>query len=162
MIAKLCSQHQQLRQMGRELLALVDRPEPCDRLVLASRRWQLARKILQHLVLEERCVNGPLERSARPKISILAASMKVELEAGHAGFEQHLARWTPEAIESDWNGYRTAVRHLVDFMFDRMDREEAELYPLVNPHADIAARSPGDRNWAADGWAMREKIECAA
>lgn len=162
MIEKLYQQHRILRGLAAELLGLVSRDTPCDGRKLADARWRLARMLHQHLAVEERLVYRPLERDRRPEVAILAQSFRRELDDAYARYGQHLDHWTVEAIRSDWTGYRSAVGHLARFYEDRMEREEAQLFPLINSDPHICIRTPGDRNWAADGLAAREKIELAA
>ena len=161
MIDKLCNQHELLRQFVGELLALVSGDTPCDPENLAASRWRLARMLLQHLALEERAVYRPLERDPRPQVVMLAYGFRRELDTSYARYEQHMAEWTRERIEAQWPAYVSAVRHMADFLLERLDREERELFPLVN-EAQPFPRTPRDRNWAAQGWTIREQIQQAA
>jgi hypothetical protein len=162
MIDKLCNQHRLLRAFVTEILDLVSLQAPCDQQKLAEARWRVARMLHQHLAAEERLVYRPLERDPRPEVALLAHAFRRELDDSYARYEQHLDHWTYDRIRTDWLTYRTAVRHMAAFLFARMDREEAELFPLLNAEPDIGMRTPGDRNWAADGLAVREKIAQAA
>jgi hypothetical protein len=161
-IDKLLNQHQLLRRFGTELLALTEGDTPCDMERLAASRWRLARMLLQHLALEERVIYRPLERDPRPAAVIVAQGFRCELERTFERYRAHMGFWTREKIEKDWRSYTLAVGHMVTFLMERQDREEAELYPLVNADADISIRTPADRNWAAGGWTIRDQIEQAA
>jgi hypothetical protein len=162
MIDKLCNQHRLLRSFVTEILGLVSLPAPCNQQKLAEARWRVARMLHQHLAAEERFAYRPLERDPRPDAALLAHAFRKELDDSYMRYEQHLDYWTSERIQNDWFMYRTAVRHMAAFLFARMDREEAELFPLLNAEPDIGMRTPGDRNWAAEGLAVREKIAQAA
>lgn len=162
MIDKLRHQHRLLRGFATEILGLVCRDTSCDLQKLAEARWRFARMLHQHLAAEERTIYRPLERDPRPDVALLAQSFRRELDDAYTRYEQHVDYWTHDRIERDWLTYRAAERHLAAFFFARMDREEAELFGLVNPSPDIAIRTPGDRNWAAHGLAVRDKIAQAA
>jgi hypothetical protein len=162
MVAKLRNQHDQFRELAAGLKILLRGRTPANPDVLAAGRWRLTRLLLQHLSAEERTIYRPLERDPRPEIAVLAHSFKCELDAAFARLEEHIDLWTRARIDADWRGYAIATGHMIDFWLERMDREEAQLFHLVNPKADINVRTPGDRNWAAGGWAIRQKIEEAA
>jgi hypothetical protein len=158
MIEKLKHQHDQLREIGSEILALLDQPEPCDPSKLYELRWRLMRGLLQHLALEERCVYRPLEQEADVVVAFKARLFREELEQAYAGLQRYLEEWPPERIRTQWQEYAASARFRMRGFFDRMDREEAELFPHVDGRPDIGIRSPHDRNWAADGAAMRDRI----
>ncbi len=162
MLDRLRSDHARLKEVSTELLALVETDAPCDPATLADCRWRLARLLLQHLPVEDRHVYRPLEQDVRPEVALTAKRFRLELEASYARFQDHADRWTGDAIVSDWPGYRSTVRQLVQSLHARIEREEATLYPLVGDAARVATHQPTDRNWAADGWSLREKIVSAA
>jgi hypothetical protein len=161
-IEKLRNDHLKLRQMSANLLEIVRSEEPADLKALSICRWELARLLLQHLPVEDRHVYRRLESDPRPTVSALAKKFRTELESSYDRFKEHTDRWTGEAIVADWAGYRTMVSALIRAMLDRIDREETMLYPLLTDAPAAPERQPTDRNWAGDGWSIREKIEKAA
>jgi hemerythrin-like domain-containing protein len=158
MLDRLRNQHELLRTFARDLRGLIASEQPANADVLAAARWRLSRMLLQHLSLEERYVYRPLERDPRPEVNMIAHGFSRELDDSFARYQEHMHQWTPERISRDWHCYRRAARHLIDFLFERLDREERDLYPMINEEADIALRSPRDRNWAGQGFVIREKI----
>lgn len=162
MLERLRNQHDLLRAFAEDLLGLIGSEQLADADLLAASRWRLSRMLLQHLSLEERYVYRPLERDPRPEVNIVAHAFSRELEDSFGRYEEHMHHWTPERIADDWQCYRRAARHLLDFLLERLDREERELYPMLNEEADIGLRSPKDRNWAAQGFIIRDKIGQAA
>jgi hypothetical protein len=162
MLERLRNQHDLLRAFAHDLLGLLGSDRAADPEALAASRWRLSRMLLQHLALEERHVYRPLERDPRADVNMIAHGFSRELEDSFTRYQEHMHHWTPEAILEDWPTYRRAAGHLLQFLLERLDREERELYPLINDEADIGMRSPNDRNWAAQGFIFREKIGQAA
>lgn len=162
MIDKLLHQHALLRVFSAELLEVLSSDTPCDQNQLAAARWKLVRMFLQHLTTEERVLYRPLHHHHLPEVALTAQSFRIELDRFYERFEEHMGGWTWAKIEADWAGYKLAVRHMVDTLNERMDREEVELFPHIDAAAEIATRSPDDRNWAAAVWTIREKLGEAA
>ena len=162
MIDKLKKQHETLRALNREMLQLISSDTPCDRAKLADARWRLVRTQLQHLALEQRVIYGPLARDSRPKVAILAQTFIKEWESAFVRIQEHSNYWTPERIDAEWTDYAAKARQLIHFALDRMDREEAELYPHVVQDCALSERKPDDPNWAANGRDMREQIQHTA
>jgi hypothetical protein len=162
MIEKLRKQHEALRALNREVLQLISAETPCDRAKLADVRWRLVRTQLQHLALEQRCIYGPLMRDRRPKVAIAAQTFVKEWESAFARIQEHSNYWTPDRIEAEWSAYVVNARQLIEFALDRMDREEAELYPYAEAGCAPAQRTPDDTNWAANGRDIREQIQRSA
>jgi hypothetical protein len=161
MIEKLKQQHETLRALNREVLDLLGSDTPCDREKLADARWRLVRTQLQHLALEQRCIYGPLARDRRQKVALAAQGFIQEWEAAFARIQEHSNYWTPERLEAEWPEYVANARKLIEYALDRMDREEAELYPFAS-EGSPAERTPDDPNWAANGRGIREQIRQGA
>lgn len=48
-----------------------------------------------------------------------------------AASSAHIARWTLDAIEADWIGYREATREMRDLWLRAIEEERVILYPLL-------------------------------
>jgi hypothetical protein len=83
-------------------------------------------------------------------------------DAAFARIQEHSNYWTPDRIEAEWDGYVISARKLIDFALDRIDREEAELYPYADNDVTLAERAPDDRNWAGSGLELRDRIHRSA
>lgn len=55
---------------------------------------------------------------------------------------KHVAKWTIEAIEADWTGYRDETRKVRDLWLKAIEQEKLVLYPLLNPRPAIGFAMP--------------------
>lgn len=129
-VEKLKNEHAELRRVADELNRLVAGMTPCDPGALARCRWQLARLVIQHLAGEDREIYSRPHDPASP-LGITASRLKDELGGLYSTFHLHIATWSGEAAIRDWKAYRAETRSLLKTLADRIDREERDLYPLV-------------------------------
>lgn len=125
----LCEQHAELRALAvryEDELAMAT-PDPT---ALAKCRWTLARLISTHTAYERMHLYPVLEAvggNAAELGRVYAAEM-VDLGTQ---LENHVRKWTLDAILSDWVNYSQSTRALMATLKARMDREESEAYPLM-------------------------------
>lgn len=104
---------------------------PPDPAALAACRWNLARLVTTHLALEDKHVYLPLEAQRGTPASAVARRLRRELGDLYAAFQRHISEWPGEALVRDWAGYRRAADALLVALKGRIEREEADLYPLL-------------------------------
>ena len=124
----LLAQHRELRALAGTYRAELDRTQP-DLAALGTCRWTLARLISTHLAHEASHLYPTLRRASPQAI---AAGERFASEIGQLteALGRHVREWTVARIEDDWRGYRKASQDLIAKLSARMDKEEAELYPL--------------------------------
>lgn len=139
-IEMLKSEHVALRLVTDELGRLTSGDAPVDPAALAACRWKLARLVIQHLANEDRQIYG---RRYNPKSPLGSSAKRLKEELGglQASFQQHITRWTGQAVLADWRGYQADTRKLIDTLHHRIGREERELYPLVEAEARGAQKA---------------------
>lgn len=59
-----------------------------------------------------------------------------------AAGSKHVAKWTIEAIEADWTGYRDETRELRDLWLKAIELEKLVLYPLLHSRPVIGFARP--------------------
>lgn len=59
-----------------------------------------------------------------------------------AAGSNHVAKWTIEAIEANWTGYRDETRNVRDLWLKAIEQEKLVLYPLLHPRAVIGFAMP--------------------
>lgn len=153
------AEHRRLRECTAEMAALAERSDPPDMAELNDARWRFARALLRTLTLKERMVYPRLRVHPDPLARAIAARFDESTAGDYAKFAEHSRRFPPDAVVLDWRAYAHAVRSRCVEAIERLDREEAELFPLI----DSAPRvSPGSfatgTNWAADAWRVRELL----
>lgn len=158
-VDRLLHEHAKLRWLAADLLALVAVPKPCALDELARRRWELARTVHIHLAYEERQLFAPLEADPRSDVRAAAAMAKRSVERLHVAYTAHVERWTSDEVVGCWPEFQGAVKALVIRMIGCLDREEAQLFPLIADYEEPERRwQPGMRNWAGDGVALQPYI----
>jgi hypothetical protein len=151
--------HAIMRDKADVLLELLDRDSMPPSDALADARWQLSSHIMQHLAFEDRHLYAKLMADPRPHVLETGRRFQAELTDMFADYTVHAKRWTPEAIAADWDGFRASARIRTHEMFARIDREEAELFPLAcDAHIDTKTNAPPTANWARDAFAIKDAM----
>lgn len=159
MLNKLLQDHAVLREKGEALIALLDLPAMPDQQVLAQTRWELSSLMMQHLALEDRYLYSKLISDPRPHVRSIGEKFQQELLDLYAHFSEQGKYWTQDRIAGDWDGYRHPARSRAHIMFARIEREEAELYPLIaDASIDVSSHSPHTANWARDAFAIKDAM----
>jgi hypothetical protein len=159
MLAIMLQDHERLRQCAERLAVLIDAPQPCDMAALAAARWDLGSTMMRHLAYEDRHLYSKLEQDVRPAIKAAGHAFQTELRDKFDAYAEHAKSWTPERIAADWTGYRTAVAGFLAMLMARIDREERELYPLVDEaKIDTRTSAPVRNNWAREAFAIKDQI----
>lgn len=162
-VTRLLDEHSRLRVLGAELAGLVASAELCDLDELACRRWSLARMVHMHLAYEERHLFHRLAADPRADVHAAGARARRGVEQLHRSYKAHVERWTAEDIVRRWPEFQRAVRMMVSRMVDRIDLEEADLFPLVADDGETdRGWRPGMRNWAGEGVGLQPFINRAA
>lgn len=139
--------------------AAVEPDSPPPRAGLNALRWRFARTLLRHLPHKDRLVYARLRCHADPAVAATARRYADEAALLYERFDQHSSRWTPDAVDADWSGYRNSVRQMTRMLEDRVARENRELLPWLDTAPEITPVQPfGGRNWAGDGWKLRAML----
>lgn len=97
---------------------------------LTSIRFQLTRASRHRtaLVLElvERYV-----RQTSPAAKKQLESLRDDLQQARVTSASHIGRWTMQAIESDWDGYKAASQQIRARMRSQIDRERTILQTII-------------------------------
>jgi hypothetical protein len=159
---RLFADHAAIRTIAEAFGALLTPEAPSDITPIATCRWDLTKAILQHVAFEDRYAFLPLERDPRPHVAATAQRFKRELEAIQTSFEGHMDRWSSDATLRHWHEYRQVAVSQNRVLFDRMRREEAELFPYIIDNAEIAGGGsppPAQRNWARSAWNVQDSLK---
>lgn len=163
MLDKLLQDHAILRERGQSLLALLDLSEMPDQQVLAETRWQLSGHVMQHLALKDRYLYAKLLTDPRPDVRAMGEEFHRELAALYADYCEQGKYWTQERVAAEWETYRHPAKARVLAMFARVEREEAELFPLVyDASIDISTQVPHSSNWAREAFAIKDAMTKAS
>lgn len=159
MLDKILRDHAILRERGENLIALLELKEMPDAKLLAEVRWQLSSHVMQHLALKDRCLYTKLLNDPRAHVRTLGEMFHRELTDMYVQYSEQGKYWTQERVAANWEAYRHPAKARVLAMFARVDREEAELLPLVrNAAIDITTQVPHSSNWTREAFAIKDAM----
>lgn len=127
----LSADHAELGLLCTEMIVLVDRPAPGDIAAIATLRWRLARRITQHLALEDEYIYRPAADGTLPRLGAAAAVVKDELGELYAAYQAHIVKWPGDRLTADWAAFRAEATALLARLQARIRREDEDLYPLL-------------------------------
>lgn len=127
-------QHEELAAIGEALLRTVG-AEPAT-IDLAELRRSIARfigKLRVHASMENEALYPRLQTHADPGVQAKAKALFDEVADVYAAAWAYQEKWrSPEAVAADVAGYARETKRLLKTLYLRMDRENRELYPLVD------------------------------
>ena len=96
---------------------------------------ELAAKTTLHLAMEDGSLYPRLMAHEDPKVRDTASRFNNEMSAISAVFETYTAKWTESAIREDSTGFIEETTKLFTALANRIQRENTELYPLLEQDA---------------------------
>jgi hypothetical protein len=127
--------HWQLGALMDGLSAYIETDSPPEPVGFLHFRRDFSRMLIQHLKREDWLLYARLRASARPELRAAAARVHAEIGAFEAMFSAYGRRWTSARIGDDWQGFRQETAELLRRLRHRIELEEEELYPLLEPVA---------------------------
>jgi len=156
MLKKLHDSHRQLEASAKRLSSLIDAAVPDAEAVQAA-RWDIGKRILQHMALEDRHLFANLARDKRPAVAALARKYQAEF-AGHvASYAEHAKMWTAERVVAEWDRYRVMTREQLRLLLARIAQVETEVFPLARDISLDAAHDP-TISWTREAFAIKDSI----
>lgn len=117
------------------------------------------RSLLRTLTLKDRMIYPRLRLHPDAAARNVAERFSTSTKADYERIAAHSRRFPPEVVLREWQLYAAAVRVLANEMDGRLDREERELFPLLDSAPRIASISFSQgTNWAADAWRIRAML----
>jgi hypothetical protein len=130
-IERLRAEHAAIETLSRFLLALVAAPHPPRPTELAAVRGMLRDTLVRHLKCEDWALYPRMQSSGDAEVMRIARIFVDEVGHIAGDFAAYDARWTPEAVEADWDAFRGETIGILDALGMRIEREEQQLYPLA-------------------------------
>lgn len=112
----------------RDILREQDAPAGID---LVKFRSAFSKELLAHLTREDWLLYPGLLQSSDKLISGTAQAFINEMGGLLAAYKAWSVDWPTERIVADWQTFVTETSALLDALCQRIDRENNELYPLV-------------------------------
>ena len=130
-IERLRAEHAAIETLARFLMAMVAASHPPRPTELAAVRGMLRDTLVRHLKCEDWALYPRLRSSGDAEVTRVATIFVDEMGHIAGDFTAYDARWTPEAVEADWDGFRGETTGILDALGMRIEREEQQLYPLA-------------------------------
>lgn len=127
----LHDEHRRLLGLVRQLSTIVARPEPPPQVELFELRSELAATLIAHLKSEDWALYPELFRHADAAVAATARRFSDEMGGLASAFAVYSKRWTTMTIQSNWTGFCSESREIIDALTRRIEREESDLYPLA-------------------------------
>lgn len=141
------------------MATIARRSDPPGLEELNDARWRFSRALLRTVTLKDRIVYPRLRLHADPSARAVAERFCKSTEADYAKFAAHTRQFPPETVIKNWRAYAVAVRLRTAEVIDRLDREERELFPLLDDAPRLASVPfTQGTNWAADAWRIRAML----
>ena len=128
MPADLFEDHRAILAIAQEVLEMVRRTPRPGIDALAQIRTRLGARMAQHLRDEDAMIVRPLLASGRIDELPGAQEAIVAIRQARAHYSSHVGKWTPAAIQADWDGYGEAITDMIDRFQQRAAMEERDLY----------------------------------
>ena len=131
---ELRQQHAEIGTIAAQLRqAIADPGRPQS---VSALRWQLARKLMAHLALEDRILYPAMQRSTDETIRTTAARIQSEIGTLADRFTRYMADWSDERIALQWRAFCLETGQILDALARRIDREDNLLYPIAATASD--------------------------
>ena len=137
-IQRLRDEHAQLIEVIGQLGAAVQQATPPPAVELFELRAKLARALIGHLKSEDWLLYPRLLESKDPNVAETARLFVEKMGGLAAAFTDYSRQWSAKAIETDWQAYCQATTEIVTALRTRIEREDRELYPLIEAVAKAA------------------------
>ena len=131
MAVELFEEHSAMLEAAEDFLAVVRRTPRIPMDQLSRKRVRLSALIRRHRTTEEEFIFGPLMREGGFGRMPHLEPIVQELMREKVLYSEHIRKWTPDAIEADWNGYVKACELRLEAFKRIIFEEEAHIYQPV-------------------------------
>lgn len=85
-----------------------------------------------HLAAEDQVIYPRLAKSGRPEVAALSARYQNEMRGITEAFGHFVTQWrVPARLETDQEGFRRDANTVLRALYERLRREDIELYPVA-------------------------------
>lgn len=128
---KLREDHDVLVRLVSDFRDILRQPVAPAGIDLVKFRSAFSKELLAHLTREDWLLYPSLLQSSDKAISGTAQKFMDEMGGLLAAYKAWSGEWPTERITADWKAFVTETSALLDALAQRIERENNELYPLV-------------------------------
>ena len=131
-LAKLREEHAQLVGIVRRLSEAIAHDSPPPSAEFHALRRELQSTLFAHLKAEDWMLYPRLLDSPDAEVADTARAFSDEMGGLAAAFMDYSEKWGVTTIANDWAGYCRDTAAIAAALTQRIDRENQELYPLLD------------------------------
>jgi hemerythrin-like domain-containing protein len=125
----LSGEHSAILELATEILGTIAQRD-FDEIAVIKLRWRLAHGLAVHLAKEDKIIYPRLKQHPDAQIAELARRYESEMGGLSEQYQKYMTAWTGESIRNDREAFRAETRQILSVLARRVDKEEAELYPM--------------------------------
>ena len=133
---ELRNDHAELVRYIGQLRQIISRPKAPASIEMFQFRHGFTKTVLAHLTTEDWVLYPAMLRSTDGEVVATAKRFMDEMGGLRDTYKAWLARWPTDAIGDEWAAFVIETSSLLDSLSNRIQRENYELYPLVD--GDVA------------------------
>jgi hypothetical protein len=130
-LMKLRREHARLSDIIQSLASFVMQPRPPDAEELFKVRNELTSTLIGHLKAEDWVIYPRLIANSDPTVAGTALAFSDEMGGLADAYRAYVNKWTAISIAYDWSAYCEETRAVIEALINRINRENRDLYPLV-------------------------------
>ena len=138
-IAQLHGEHEMLLGVVAALRTTIAQPSPPDRLEFFNFRAQMSKQLIGHLTAEDLLLYPELLRSKDATVAATAQRFVDEMGGLLIAYREWVSAWPFERIAQNWSVFVSETSALLTTLERRVQRENDELYVLVERSRSKAA-----------------------
>jgi len=138
-LKRLREEHAGLAVIVGQLSKMIDQAMPPPSRELYQLRMELASGLIHHLKSEDWILYPALLASSDQKIALTARAFSASMGGLSGEFRTYFDRWGADAIKRNWKDYQSETFEVLRALTLRMNREERDLYPLLDAPLQAAA-----------------------
>lgn len=131
-LKKLREEHEGLAIIVGQLSKMIGEDMPPPARELYQLRMRLASGLIHHLKSEDWMLYPALLASSDDKIALTARAFSASMGGLWDEFKNYSERWGADAINRNWKRYQAETFEILRALTLRMNREERDLYPLLD------------------------------
>ena len=121
------------------ILGQIEALRSLSRAGIGANAAEIARRIVDtaslikfHLAAEDQVLYPQLAKSGQPEVARLSTRYQQEMHGLAAAFGEFVVRWrVPARLEADPDGFRRDANTVLKALYERLRREDEELYPAA-------------------------------
>lgn len=139
-LARLIDDHETMTNAVEDLMALAAQQDPSPAQAYAQ-LCDFKAQLHTHLEAEADFIYAEEMRKDPTRLDAEVIAFEREFADLKNNWGAYLAEWSKDAIEADWTGFSSATMLMMRRLLERIEAENAILYPLALQHGRIRLRA---------------------